>query len=131
MQNNEQEEVQEVFKKEEKETNSISDEFISSTSGNSSIDLSNDDEEFSLNNSGEEQKTEVIIQDVPIFPSPDTPIETSQEVVFDTTIIEEKLSDIVALENSQIVITLVFFGLISAIIVLFVLYRFISNFFEF
>lgn len=131
MENNEQEEVQEVFKKEEKETNSISDEFISSTSGNSSIDLSNDDEEFSLNNSGEEQKTEVIIQDVPIFPSPDTPIETSQEVVFDTTIIEEKLSDIVALENSQIVITLVFFGLISAIIVLFVLYRFISNFFEF
>lgn len=131
MENNEQEEVQEVFKKEEKETNSISDEFISSTSGNSFIDLSNDDEEFSSNNSGEEQKTEVIIQDVPIFPSPDTPIETSQEVVFDTTIIEEKLSDIVALENSQIVITLVFFGLISAIIVLFVLYRFISNFFEF
>ncbi len=131
MENNEQEALQEVFKAEEKETNSISSEFTSSTLENSSVDLSNFNEEFYSNNSGEEQKIESIIQDVPVFSSPDTPISSSQEVVFDTTIIEEKLSDIVALENSQIIITLIFFGLISAIIILFVLYRFISNFFEF
>lgn len=131
MENNEQEALQEVFKAEEKETNSISSELTSSTIENSSVDLSSVDGEFFSNNSGEEQKIEVITQDVPVFSSPDTPISASQEVVFNTTVIEEKLSDIVALENSQIIITLVFFGLISAIIILFVLYRFISNFFEF
>lgn len=131
MENNEQEAVQEIFDEEEKESNSTVGEFISSSASNSSADLSNVDEDFSSNNSGEEQKTEFITQDVPVFSSPDTPISAFQEVVFDTTVIEENLSDIVALENSQIIITLVFFGLISAIIILFVLYRFISNFFEF
>lgn len=129
--NNEQETVQEVSEKTEEEA-TISQEISSnidsaSHSNTNTEDISetskSDDGYSNPTSSTEVQQSEVVEQQ--------PPIETTQEVLFDTTCIEEKLDNIVALESSQITITLVFFGLLSALVVLFVLYRFISNFFEF
>lgn len=62
----------------------------------------------------------------------DTPANANEgETLVNTILIEEKLDTIIALETQQTSTSLVSVGLLVASVVIFLLYKFISNFFEF
>lgn len=63
-------------------------------------------------------------------PSVETPT-TTIEYNTNTVLIEEKLDTLIAIQNQQMSTSLICIGLISAIIVIYLLYRFISSFIEF
>lgn len=69
------------------------------------------------------------IVESPVLTSEETSQEISSEI--NTTIIEEKLDNIIALESQQMSTSLICTGLLIAGIVIYLLYKFITNFFEF
>lgn len=74
-------------------------------------------------------ETEVLQTETPP-PSVETPT-TTIEYNTNTVLIEEKLDTLIAIQNQQMSTSLICIGLISAIIVIYLLYRFISSFIEF
>lgn len=61
----------------------------------------------------------------------DTSANANGETVVNTTLIEEKLDTIISLKTQQVSTSLIFVGLIGAILVIYLLYKFITEFFEF
>ena len=104
-----------------------------------------------LTNEELEQNTNVSSNDEPIEntdtnttnedeTSIDTPVNENESEVrnssdepieFNTVSIEQKLDNIIALENQQTFNSLLLIGLLSAVLVIYLLYKFITNFFEF
>lgn len=63
--------------------------------------------------------------------SDSSPSETTVIYSTNTTLIEEKLDNIIALESQQTTNSLFCLGFVIAIFIVFLLYKFIANFFEF
>ena len=114
-------------------TNEIVEEIVETTENTvSTNEVIEETQEENIENT-QENNIEELPPTIPEAVAQTTEIIESSPVVYtaNTVLIEEKLDNLIALENQQGITNLTFIGLLSGGVVCYLLYKFIANFIEF